>query len=209
MLKKIIIRVILAVILLGGAWRGYTFIQDLPRTQQQIATTKVRRGDVVVRSFARGDRRATRSATLIAPNLFGTVQVTRLAPLGSFARAKDLIVEFDDSEVISRVEEGDLGLEQIDEQIKKATADLAVSSNQDQVDLLTAQFNVKRAELEVKRNDLLSAIDAKKNVLSLEEARQHLKQLESDIKSRQQQAVAQLAVLQENRHKSELEQTRE
>src|ERR1700694_5096968 len=181
MLKKIIFRAILAAILIGGAWRGYTFIRDLPKSQQQIATTRVRRGDVVVRSFARGELRATRSATLIAPNLFGTVQVTRLAPLGSFARGKDLIIEFDDSEVIARVEEGDLGLEQIDEQIKKATADLAVASNQDQVDLLTAQFNVKRADLEVKRNDLLSSIDVKKNLLSAEEARQHLKQLESDI----------------------------
>src|ERR1051326_1581671 len=205
MLKKIIFRLILLALVLGGAWRGYTFIRDLPKNQQQIATAKVRRGDVIVRSFARGELRAARSATLIAPNLFGTVQVTRLAPLGSFARAKDLIVEFDDSEVNSRAEEGELALEQIDEQIKKARADLAVSSNQDQVDLLTAQFNVKRADLEVKRNDLLSAIDAKKNALSLEEAKQHLKQLESDIQSRQQQAKAQLAVLQENRNKSVLE----
>ena len=104
MLKKIIIRTLLAVIVLGGAWKGYTFIRDLPKNQQQIATTKVRRGDVIVRSFTRGELRAARSATLIAPNLFGTVQVTRLAPLGAFARAKDLIVEFDDSEVVSRVE---------------------------------------------------------------------------------------------------------
>jgi len=79
--------------------------------------------------------RAARSATLIAPNLFGTVQVTRLAPLGSFARSKDLIVEFDDSEVNARMEEQQLALDQIDEQIKKARADLAVSANQDQVDL--------------------------------------------------------------------------
>ena len=195
--------------LLAVGWKGYTFFRDLPKTKEQIATTKVRRGDVVVRSFTRGELRATRSATLIAPNLFGTVQVTRIAPLGSFSRAKDLIVEFDDSEVNSRVEEGELGLEQIDEQIKKAKADLAVASNQDQVDLLTAQFNVKRADLEVKRNDLLSAIDVKKNLLSAEEARQHLKQLESDIQSRQQQAKAQLAVLQENRNKSVLELSRE
>lgn len=209
MLKKVIFRVLLAAILIAGAWWGYAFLRDLPKTRQQIATTAVRRGDVVVRSFTRGELRAARSATLIAPNLFGTVQVTRLAPLGSFAHAKDLIVEFDESEVQSRVEEQELALEQTDEQIKKAQADLAVSSNQDQVDLLTAQFDVKRAELEVKRNDLLSAIDAKKNLLALEEARQHLKELESDIQSRQQQAKAQLAVLQENRVKSVFEMSLE
>lgn len=209
MLKKAIFRTVLLGLALAGAWKGYTFLRDLQHTEQQIATTTVRRGDVVVRSFARGELRAARSATLTAPNLFGTVQVTRIAPLGSFARAKDLIVEFDDSEVRSRVEEDELQLEQIDEQIKKAKADLAVSANQDQVDLLTAQFDVKRSDLEVKRNPLLAAIDAKKNVLSSEEARQHLKQLESDIESRQQQAKAQLAVLQENRNKQVLEHSRE
>jgi len=208
-LKKVIFRVVLAAVVLGGGYWAYAFFINLPKSQAEIATTTVRRGDVVVRSFTRGELRAARSATLIAPNLFGTVQVTRLAPLGSFARAKDLIVEFDDSEVNSRLEEQQLALDQIDEQIKKAKADLAVSSNQDQVDLLTAQFDVKRAELEVKRNPLLASIDAKKNDLALEQATGHLKQLESDIQSRQQQAKAQLAVLQENRNKSVLELTRE
>ncbi|HLJ47175.1 MAG TPA: efflux RND transporter periplasmic adaptor subunit [Bryobacteraceae bacterium] len=204
-MKKVIIRVVALAILLGGGWWAYAFLRSLPQSQEQIATAKVRRGDVVVRSYTRGELRATRSVTLTAPNLFGTVQVTRLAPLGSFAHEKDLIVEYDDSEVTSRVEEDDLSIEQTDQQIKKAEADLAVQSNQDQVDLLTAQFDVRRAELEVKRNDLLAAIDAKKNVLTLEEAQRRLKQLESDIQSRRLQAKAQLAVLQETKNKGLLQ----
>lgn len=208
-MKKVILRVLLAAIALGGAWWGYLFIKQMPRAQQQIATTRVRRGDVVVRSYARGELRATRSVTLTAPNLFGTVQVTRLAPLGSFAHEKDLIVEFDDSEVNSRLEEKQLELDQIDEQVKKAEADLAVRNNQDQVDLLTAKFGVRRAELEVKRNELLSAIDAKKNELSLEEAKRRLQQLESDIKSRQAQSQAEIAVLREKKNKGLLELSRE
>jgi hypothetical protein len=169
----------------------------------------VRQNDVIVRSFARGELRAVRSTTLTAPNLFGTVQVTRMAPLGAFAREKDLVVEFDDSEVNSRIEEKELEIEQVDEQIKKNTADLEIRSNQDQVELLSARYSVRRAELEVKRNELLSQIDAKKNLLNLEEARRRLKQLESDIKSRQEQAQAQLAVLRENRSKAVLELQRE
>ena len=143
--------------MLAAGWAGYRLFQQMPQRQQQLPTTRVRHGDVVVRSFARGELRAVRSATLTAPNLFGTVQVTRLAPLGSFAREKDLIVEFDDSEVRSRLEEKQLELEQIDEQIKKAQADLAIRNNQDQVELLRARYSVRRAELEVKRNELLSA----------------------------------------------------
>ena len=162
-----------------------------------------------MRSFTRGELRATRTATLTAPNLFGTVQVTRLAPLGSFAREKDLIVEFDDSEVQSRLEQTQLQMEQLDEQIKKAQADLNIRNNQDQVDLLRANYAVRRAELEVKRNELLATIDQKKNLLNLEEAKRRLDQLKSDIKSKQEQAVAEIAVLRERRNRSMLDINRE
>ena len=192
-MKKILFRLVLLAIVAAAGWAGYRWFQQMPQRQVQIPTTKVKKGDVVVRSYTRGELRAVRSATLTAPNLFGTVQVTRLAPLGSFAREKDLVVEFDDSEVLSRLEEKELELEQIDEQIKKAKADLAMRHNQDQVDLLRARYSVRRAELEVKRNELISQIDAKKNVLNLEEARRRLQQLEVNIKGQLEQAEAELA----------------
>lgn len=209
MLKKVLIRLVILAAVGAAIWGGYRLFQQMPQRQQQIATTRVRQGDVVVRSYTRGELRAVRSVTLVAPNLFGTVQVTKLAALGSLAREKDLIVEFDDSEVQSRLEEKELELEQLEEQIKKTEADLAIQENQDQVELLRARYAVRRAELEVKRNELISQIDAKKNLLTLEETRRRLKQLESDIKSKQEQARAVLAVLQEGRNKANLELARE
>ena len=82
-----------------------------------------------------------------------------------------MVIEFDDSELRTQLEETMLEVEQIDEQTKKAKADLAMRNNQDEVELLKARYSVRRAELEVKRNELLSEIDAKKNVLNLEESR--------------------------------------
>ena len=208
-MKKVIIRVLLLAIVAGAIWGGYALYKSMPKKEEQIATARVRRGDVVVRSYARGELRAVRSTTLIAPNLFGTVQITRLAPLGALAREKDLIVEFDDSEVNSRLEEKQLEIDQIDEQIKKAEADLNIRRNQDQVELLSANYSVRRSELEVKRNELLPEIDQKKNILNLEESKRRLKQLESDIKSRLEQAEAEIAVLQEKKRKAVQELTRE
>ncbi len=208
-MKKAIIRVLALAIVLGAAWLGYRFFQQFQEKQALIPTAKVLQGDVVIRSYTRGELRAVRSAMLIAPNLFGTVQITRLAPLGGFAREKDLIVEFDDSEVRSRLEEKELELEQLDEQLKKSQAELEMRSNQDQVELLRARYSVRRAELEVKRNELLSSIDAKRNELTLEEQRRRMKQLESDIKSRLDQAQAELAVLREKKNKANLEYARE
>lgn len=208
-MKKAFYRIVLLVAVAGAGYGVYRFIQGLPSRQEAVPTTRVRKGDVVVRSFARGELRAVRSAALTAPNLFGTVQVTKLAPMGAFAREKDLIVEFDDSEVLSRLEQRELELEQVDEQIKKAQADLAIRNNQDQVDLLRARYSVRRAELEVKKNPLLPAIDQKKNLLNLEEAQRRLRQLESDIKSKQEQALAELNVLRERRNRNLLDINRE
>lgn len=208
-MKKLIFRALLLLVVLGAAYGAYRFFKQLPQRQQQLATARVRQGDVIIRSYARGELRAVRSATLAAPNLFGTVQVTKLAALGSLAKEKDLIVEFDDSEVRSRVEEKQLELDQLDEQLKKALADQAVRNNQDQVELLRDQYAVRRAELEVKRAELKSTIDATKDKLTLEEALRRLKQLESDIKSRLESGQAELAVLREKKNRAQLEMRRE
>jgi HlyD family secretion protein len=208
-MKKFLFRFLILLFVLGAAWGAYMVVKQLPERQQQVPTAKVLRGDVVIRAYSRGELRAVRSATLSAPNLFGTVQVTKIAPLGSLAHDKDLIVEFDDSERRASLEETQLEVDQIDEQIKKAQADLSISDSQDQVNLLKARYGVRRAELEVQRNELLAAIDAKKNLLNLEEAKRRLQQLESDVKSRHEQALAQLAVLREQRNKSVIDVQRE
>jgi hypothetical protein len=52
------------------------------------------------------------------------------------------------------------------------------------VALLTARFAVRRAELDASANELIAAIEAQKNVLSLDEAKRALEQIEHDTKSR-------------------------
>ena len=123
--KKIIIRLFGLAILVGLGYGGYRFFQQLPERQEQIATAKVQRSDVVIRAFSRGELHAVRSVAMLAPNLNGTVQITRLAPVGSLAQEKDLVVEYDDSERQAALEEARLGVQQVDEQIKqvKATQD--------------------------------------------------------------------------------------
>ena len=208
-MRKNLIRILALLTVAAAVGGGYRFLRQFQQKQQPVPTATVRKGDVIIRSYTRGELRAVRSAMLVAPNLFGTVQITRLAPLGSFAREKDLIVEFDDSEVQSRLDEKQLELEQLDEQLRMSQANMDIRTNQDQVELLRARFSVRRAQLEVKRNELLSAIDAKKNLLNLDEAQRRLKQLESDVKSRRESSEAELAVLREKKNKAILELNRE
>jgi multidrug resistance efflux pump len=208
-MKKVIFRLFGLLVVAGAGYGGYHYFKSLPERTSQIPSAKVQKGDVVIRAYSRGELRAVRTQTLTAPNLFGTVQVTDLAPVGSLAKEKDLIVEYDDSERQSNLEEDRLALQSVDEQIKKAKADLAITQSQDQVTLLRTRYNVRRAELDVQRNPIISEIDGKKNLLTLEQQKRALLELESDIKSRQEQADSQLAVLQEQRNRSLLDVQRE
>ena len=208
-MKKAIYRTLGLAILVAGGWYGYRYYKQMPARQDVIPTAKVQRGDVVIRAYSRGELRAVRTVTLTAPNLFGTVQVTDLAPMGSLAKEKDLIVEYDDSERQSALEEARLSVQSVDEQIKKAKADLAITQSQDAVTLLKTRYNVRRAELDVQRNPTIAEIDGKKNILTLEQQKRALLELESDIKSRQEQADSQLAVLGEQRNRSLIDVQRE
>jgi HlyD family secretion protein len=208
-MKKAIFRVLILVVLAGAGWRGYRYFKSLPDRQETVPVTKVQKGDVVIRAYSRGELRPARTLTLTAPNLFGTVQVTDLAVMGSLAREKDLIVEYDDSERQSALEEARLSVQSVDEQIKKAKADLAIQQSQDQVTLLKTRYDVRRAELDVKRNPVIAEIDGKKNVLTLEQQKRALQQLEADIQARNEQAASQLAVLNEQRNRSLIDVARE
>jgi hypothetical protein len=144
-------------------------VKQLPERQEQIATAKVQRGDVVIRAFTRGELHAVRSVMLLAPNLNGTVQVTRLAPVGSLAHEKDLVVEYDDSERHAALDEARLGVEQVDEQIKGQKATHGHHPSQDALALLASALQCPAGRVECAENPILDVIDAKKNLLALDE----------------------------------------
>ena len=148
---------------------------------------------------------AVRSTTLAAPNLGLLSQITQLAAPGSLARPKDLIAEFDDSDRRVFLADTLLDLEKTKQDLKKGETELEILKSQDEVELMSSRFAVRRAELDVRQNELISAIDARKNELTLEEAKRRLQRLESDIESRLQQREAELAVLREEIRKAELE----
>jgi multidrug efflux pump subunit AcrA (membrane-fusion protein) len=79
-----------------------------------------------------------------------------------------------------------------------------VQTAQDQVELLKARFGVRRAQLEVQKNELVSAIDAKKNQLSLEQANRTLAELEHDIQSHGITGKTGIDLAREKMHKAKL-----
>ena len=94
-----------------------------------------------------------------------------------------MVIEFDPTEQHYALEQSRSELLQAEQDILKAKSDAAVQKAQDDVALLKARFDVRKAELEVQKNELVSSIDAQKNKLAFDHARRALAELEQDIKS--------------------------
>ena len=208
-MKKVVARVVILVAVVGVVAAGFYLARQIPESSSDFVLTPVRRGALVVKTHFRGELRAVRSLSLTAPNLGSVTQITKLAPSGALSSVGDLIFELDDSERRATLEDAELEVERVGELLKEAETDLEIRKSQDEVELLRARFAVKSAELEVQKNELISAIDARKNVLTLEESKRREQKLEQDIQSRLQQRQAELAVLREQMRKARLDAERE
>ena len=173
--------------------------------QSDIPTVRVKRGDLEMKIYSNGELRASHMETLTAPPIGGgALQLTHLLHTGAAVKKGDLVMEFDPAEQLYKVDQNRSELLQAEEEITKARADAAVVAAQDKVNLLKARFDVRRAELDVQKNELVSTIDARKNDLALEQARRVLTELEQDVKSRSASGKATIIVAEEKRNKAKL-----
>ena len=90
-------------------------------------------------------------------------------------------MRFDTAEQEFALETSDSEVEEAALELQKLDADRAVQAAQDEVNLLKARFDVRKAELDVTTNELLAEVDARKNELTLEESRRKLAQIEEDV----------------------------
>jgi multidrug resistance efflux pump len=204
MKKGIIVSVFLALVAVLAGKGVLVAAHSFSTPEKPIPTARVERGDVEIDVFTAGELRAPHSSSLIAPAVNGTLQIVSMLSTGTPVKKGDTVVQFDPSEQEYNFEQAESQLRQAQQDIMKAKADAAVQAAKDQTDLLTARFDVRRAELEVGRNELVSTIDAQKNNLALEEAKRKLAQLEQDVKSRAVSGEAGIRVLEEKRNAGQL-----
>ena len=170
-----------------------------------IPVARVERGDLSLQVHATGELQAIHTMMLSAPAIGGgTLHITHLLHTGVPVKKGDIVIEFDPTEQTYKLEQSRSELLQADQEITKAQADAAVLVAQDKVALLKAQYAVRNAELDVQLNELKSAIDARKNILALNEAKRALAQLEQDIKSHTVTGQASITLAREKHNKARL-----
>ena len=171
-----------------------------------VPSTTVKRGDIVVTVTAKGELQGGNSEVLTAPAAGGgDVAITSLKSAGELVRAGDVVAQLDTTEQEFRMREADADYSEAEQQVLQSEAEAIAKEEETHYQLLQAQADVKLAELDVRRNELLPAIVQKQNNLAQSAARDRLRQIERDSGSRQATAAAgvamQMAVLEKARLK--------
>ena len=195
---------VLSLLILGGSSVACRQASALAG-ELDIPTTTVKQANLQLKILTTGALRSKQSRVIAAPAIAGgTLQIIKLARFGAPVHQGEVVLEFDPSQQEYNRAQNRSDLWQAEQEITKAKADAAVQTAQDQTALLKAKYAVRRAELEVSKNELVSKIDAQKNILALDEAKRALAQLEQDIHSHSASNKAALAISEEKRHKARL-----
>jgi multidrug resistance efflux pump len=199
--RRLVAAMICIVVVAVGAAIVFA-VPKLPDRGSATPTARVTKMAMNLTVHASGDLRAGRTMTLVAPPVGGMLRVVQMATTGVSIKSGDIVVEFDPADQQFALNQAKTEVDEAEQEIAKLNADAAAQAAQDQVALLTARFDVRRAELDVSGNEFIGAIDGQKNLLTLEESKRRLTQLEGDVKSRTATNQASLAVAQEKRNKA-------
>ena len=188
-----------SVIALVGAlaWAGFAAFSEPAEETRQVGvpTTVVRKGEVTFSVTAPGELQGRNSKMLTAPMAGGIELVlTKLPEPGDIVKEGDTVIEFDTTELTFNLREAEADLAEAEERLRQSHAESRAKEEEARFLLLKAESDLKLAELETRRNELLAAIVAKQNDLALDAARKRLQQLTVDLENRQATISAGIAI---------------
>ena len=173
---------------------------------QTTRTAIVEQKDFVNKVRVHGIVEAVESHTIAAPRLSGqglnTLIITKLVKNGSAVRQGDVLVEFDRQAQLKNVLDKEAEYKGLVAQIAKKEADQAAARAADETELKKAEDALKTAELEVKKNEIVSRIDAEKNLEDLEQARATFQQLTQTFDLKRLAAKAEKRILEIQRDRA-------
>ncbi|MGH9427329.1 MAG: hypothetical protein ACRD2L_13625, partial [Terriglobia bacterium] len=132
----------------------------------------------------------------------GTLVITTLIRSGTLVKKGDLLVEFDRQGQIKASLDKQAEFLDFEQQIAKKHADHQAARAKDESELKQAENAVEKASLDMRKNEIVSKIDAEKNRQYLEEAKANHKQLLETLELKKRAAAAELKVLEIQRDRA-------
>ncbi len=171
-----------------------------------LHAAKVERRDYVRTLRVTGTVEAVQSYTIAAPRLagqqIGQLTVTKMVPSGTRVQKGDLLVEFDRQDQIKNSLDKKAEYLSFLDQIKRKQADQDAARAKDDTELKQAEDALEIAKQEMRKNEVVSRIDAEKNKENLAQAEATLTQLRETYDLKRRAAAADLKDLEIQRDRS-------
>ena len=197
-LKKSLKWTVLLAAVSGGIYAAYFYGGT---TEVDVQVAKARKADFVISVRTRGEIRSTRSMMLTAPQV-PSPKIVRLAESGKPIKKGEVVIEFDTAQQEQFFLERSTTVRTADSEIVQTKASHKITNENDAMQLMTAQFNLKRAELEASKAEILSEIEGKKNRINVGISEGQLVQVKTSIKANEVSQTVDLERLQSRKDKT-------
>jgi HlyD family secretion protein len=182
------------------------FRQGRPSADRTDSLVKVERKNLSQTLRLNGTTQASRSFIVLAPRLegaqVGSMVVTKLAPAGTHVKSGDLLVEFDPQAQMKDYLDKKSSYDNLVSQVAQKQTDEDIARAKDDTAMKQAEDELKRAQLEIQRNEVVSRIDAEKNQEAVDEGQATLKQLKETYQLKRAAAVAAIKILEIQRDRA-------
>src|SRR5262245_12067964 len=198
-MKSVLVGIVITILIVAAVLWGGSHIAQLAATadRSEVPATRVKKGRVNIVVAARGELQGGNSEMLTAPMAGGSdLIITDLSDPGEYVEPGDIVAQFDTMQQEFNLRDAEANLAEAEEQVKKAQADADAALEEARYSALSAAGEVKQAELEIRKNEVLAGVVARQNEIALEAARNRQKQAVQDLENKKKTSVAGVAIQQ-------------
>ena len=173
-----------------------------------VPTARVERGAFVDAIQIRGEIKAGRSVTIIAPSDAGELRIMKLVRNGALVKKGDVLIEFDGTTVARTVDEKKSEVRGFEAQIEQSRSESRATEQKSLTEATTAEYDVSRAELDYSAREILSRVEGEQRGLKVDDAEETLREKSAKLSSDRVAGEAKVAGVVGKRAKSEFDLTK-
>src|SRR5277367_85335 len=204
--RTVLIRIGAVLLLVTIPFLFLHFRQGRPSADRAESVVKVERKNLSQTLRLNGTTQASRSFIVLAPRLegaqVGSMVVTKLVPAGTHVKSGDLLVEFDPQAQTKDYLDKKSTYDNLISQVAQKQTDEDIARAKDDTAMKQAEDELKRAQLEIQRNEVVSRIDAEKNQEAVDEGQATLNQLKETYQLKRAAAAAAIKILEIQRDRA-------
>jgi HlyD family secretion protein len=194
------ITVTVVLVLAAIAWLA---LRHRTASTTRLLSSNVQNPDRIVR--LKGTTEAVQARAILAPLVSGqqvhTLTIIHLAAGGMRVKKGDVLVEFDRQDQLRDFVDKQADYQKLVDQVAQEQAKESAAKAKDETELKTAEDTLTKTQLELRRSEIVSRIDAEKNQETFAEAQATYDQLREtfDLKRKAAQAAIRILEIQRER----------